>query len=323
MSSSTVTRRFGTDVSNIPSSVLQKNPKKVTKPRNRTPKTQVTKTTNAERKLESPSRPLFDVMESLMDSLVSEIVVDDEITIKSPIYKSAPSGEFRYEREYLLSFQQTCKEPLEGLIPEVIPGFVFPDALSSQMSSVVISSSNQHAYANENDSNAANSNLRRTSSAVVSSSEVIPSRSSKIAPSSSASDIEAPSCDASWRSTKKDKAVKKDKPKESDERRLAARQKQLDIGMNTDGYRRYMSSTSTENRTKVHPRIPDIHQVCSKRSWDGQVRKWRRQLHDYDLPEAAGGDGLTSAADNNVTEPSFEEEDSSENEEGEEEQVVA
>lgn len=38
-------------------------------------------------------------------------------------------------------------------------------------------------------------------------------------------------------------------------------------------------------RTKAHPRTPDIRQVCSKRSWDGQIRKWRRLLHEYDPPK--------------------------------------
>lgn len=38
-------------------------------------------------------------------------------------------------------------------------------------------------------------------------------------------------------------------------------------------------------RSKVHPRTPDIRQVCSKRSWDGQIRKWRRLLHEFDPPK--------------------------------------
>lgn len=38
-------------------------------------------------------------------------------------------------------------------------------------------------------------------------------------------------------------------------------------------------------RKKEHPRTPDIRQVCSKRSWDGQIRKWRRLLHEYDPPK--------------------------------------
>jgi histone RNA hairpin-binding protein len=39
-------------------------------------------------------------------------------------------------------------------------------------------------------------------------------------------------------------------------------------------------------RKKQDPCTPDIRQVCSKRSWDGQIRKWRRLLHEYDPPKA-------------------------------------
>jgi len=81
------------------------------------------------------------------------------------------------------------------------------------------------------------------------------------------------------------KIPKKVKPRETDVRRLSARQKQIDIGMNTVGYQRFCDSVPIDKRTKEHPKIPDIHQVCSKRSWDGQVRKWRRMLHDFD-PES-------------------------------------
>jgi len=89
-----------------------------------------------------------------------------------------------------------------------------------------------------------------------------------------------------WRPKKTPKKVK---PRESDVRRLAARQKQIDIGMNTVGYQRFCEAVPVDKRTKEHPKIPDIHQVCSKRSWDGQVRKWRRMLHDYD-PESGTRD---------------------------------
>lgn len=33
------------------------------------------------------------------------------------------------------------------------------------------------------------------------------------------------------------------------------------------------------------PNTPDKYQRCSKRSWDGQVRKWRRELHEWDPEE--------------------------------------
>lgn len=35
-------------------------------------------------------------------------------------------------------------------------------------------------------------------------------------------------------------------------------------------------------RKREDPKTPNKYQVCSKRSWDGQIRKWRRMLHFYD-----------------------------------------
>ncbi len=72
----------------------------------------------------------------------------------------------------------------------------------------------------------------------------------------------------------------KDK-KESDARRLAQRQKQIAFGHNTLGYKIFMA-LPPEARIHGTPREPEIYQICSKRSWDGQVRKWRRELHAYD-----------------------------------------
>jgi len=80
------------------------------------------------------------------------------------------------------------------------------------------------------------------------------------------------------------KAKKKIKEKELDAKRLAARQKQLDIGKNTPGYQAYLDHKPKIERMKADPKTPDKNQKCSKRSWDGQVRKWRRQLHFYDPP---------------------------------------
>ena len=36
--------------------------------------------------------------------------------------------------------------------------------------------------------------------------------------------------------------------------------------------------------TKIlkHPDTPDVTQICSKRSFDGQAKKWRRELHLWD-----------------------------------------
>jgi len=69
---------------------------------------------------------------------------------------------------------------------------------------------------------------------------------------------------------------------ESDEKRLEARQKQIDIGKNTPGYQHYVSIIPKDTRKRGQPLTPNKHQVCSKRSWDGQVRKWRRMIHRFD-----------------------------------------
>jgi histone RNA hairpin-binding protein len=36
------------------------------------------------------------------------------------------------------------------------------------------------------------------------------------------------------------------------------------------------------------PKTPDKYQMCSKRSWDAQLRKWRKLLHQYDDPSQEG-----------------------------------
>eukprot|EP00668_Euglena_longa_P016387 GGOE01020638.1.p1 GENE.GGOE01020638.1~~GGOE01020638.1.p1 ORF type:complete len:338 (+),score=16.40 GGOE01020638.1:89-1102(+) len=69
---------------------------------------------------------------------------------------------------------------------------------------------------------------------------------------------------------------------ETDERRLAQRRKQIEYGKVTHGYKCYMRIRPREKRGKREPHTPVITQKCSKRSWDGQVRKWRKQLHKYD-----------------------------------------
>jgi hypothetical protein len=63
---------------------------------------------------------------------------------------------------------------------------------------------------------------------------------------------------------------------------LAQRQKQIDYGKKTVGYERYMSMVPKDKRESGQPITPRKDQRCSKRSWDGQVRKWRRDLHRWD-----------------------------------------
>jgi hypothetical protein len=71
-------------------------------------------------------------------------------------------------------------------------------------------------------------------------------------------------------------------PREISPKRLESRQKQIDIGKNTPGYKNYVQVIKKEKRKYYDPHTPDKYQICSKRSWDGQIRVWRRLLHLYD-----------------------------------------
>jgi histone RNA hairpin-binding protein len=66
---------------------------------------------------------------------------------------------------------------------------------------------------------------------------------------------------------------------ETDIRKLEQRQKQLNYGMETEGYLNYIRSVHPK---RIWKETPNIYQLCSKKSWDEQVRRWRRYLHEYD-----------------------------------------
>lgn len=85
--------------------------------------------------------------------------------------------------------------------------------------------------------------------------------------------------------TKKLKSVLK----ETDPRRLAQRQKQIEYGKATAGYKDYSKQIAKSKRKREDPKTPNKYQVCSKRSWDGQIRKWRRMLHFYDPADLKDG----------------------------------
>jgi len=69
---------------------------------------------------------------------------------------------------------------------------------------------------------------------------------------------------------------------ENDPRRLEQRQKQIEYGYKTIGYQNYISKVPKNGRGPKDPVTPRKNQKCSKRSWDGQIRKWRRELHQWD-----------------------------------------
>lgn len=76
-------------------------------------------------------------------------------------------------------------------------------------------------------------------------------------------------------------------------KKLTSRQKQIDYGKNTTGYSIYVSQVPRNQRKRGdHPWTPNKFQMCSKRSWDGQVRKWRRALHKFDPNEPECDDSI-------------------------------
>lgn len=73
--------------------------------------------------------------------------------------------------------------------------------------------------------------------------------------------------------------------RETDEHRLAQRQKQVDYGKNTIGYERYVKAVPRDRRKRTDPQTPDIGQRMSKRAFDAVVKRWRRQLHEWDVKD--------------------------------------
>eukprot|EP01012_Entosiphon_sulcatum_P032595 TRINITY_DN41435_c0_g1_i1.p1 TRINITY_DN41435_c0_g1~~TRINITY_DN41435_c0_g1_i1.p1 ORF type:complete len:265 (+),score=30.80 TRINITY_DN41435_c0_g1_i1:50-844(+) len=80
---------------------------------------------------------------------------------------------------------------------------------------------------------------------------------------------------------------------ETDPHKISQRMKQIFFGKNTIGYHMYLQQVPKEERAEgneKHAVTPRADQLCSKRSWDLQVKRWRRTLHLWDPPELAAGE---------------------------------
>merc|ERR1719240_205261 len=66
-------------------------------------------------------------------------------------------------------------------------------------------------------------------------------------------------------------------------RPTAARQRQVEIGKARPEYQGYIKQVSMKERTHLHPLTPDPRARVSKRQFDRQLSRWRRQLHEYDV----------------------------------------
>ncbi|BFY98147.1 hypothetical protein BsWGS_01187 [Bradybaena similaris] len=75
-------------------------------------------------------------------------------------------------------------------------------------------------------------------------------------------------------------SIRKPETKEDDVITLARREKQIAYGKNTNAYQVYLTEVPVKERIrKVHPNTPDKFKKCSRRSWDSEVRRWKRELH--------------------------------------------
>eukprot|EP00960_Hanusia_phi_P032702 750010-Hanusia_phi.AAC.3 len=76
---------------------------------------------------------------------------------------------------------------------------------------------------------------------------------------------------------------------ETDETKLRARQKQIDIGKNTEGYKRLMDQGFLGRQLQDIIGLPYITEegvleltlICGKRRYDGYLRMWKRKLYEF------------------------------------------
>ncbi|VDM16884.1 unnamed protein product [Hydatigera taeniaeformis] len=63
---------------------------------------------------------------------------------------------------------------------------------------------------------------------------------------------------------------------------LLRRQRDIDVGKTTAKYAEYILKVPKPEREKHHPRTPNKFRIVSRRGWDGMIKKWRRDIHNYE-----------------------------------------
>lgn len=71
---------------------------------------------------------------------------------------------------------------------------------------------------------------------------------------------------------------------ETDAEVIRRRQKQIDYGKNTIGYQNYIKKVTPNRRNRKDIFTPNKFCKFSRRSWDQQIKIWRKRIHEYDEP---------------------------------------
>jgi len=69
---------------------------------------------------------------------------------------------------------------------------------------------------------------------------------------------------------------------ENDPDVLKRREKNISYGKNTDTYQRYIKLVPKDQRIRNSPRTPSKDQVYSRRQWDGLIKHWKINLHNWE-----------------------------------------
>ncbi|XP_050310671.1 histone RNA hairpin-binding protein isoform X2 [Anthonomus grandis grandis] len=78
---------------------------------------------------------------------------------------------------------------------------------------------------------------------------------------------------------------------------IARREKQIEYGKNTIGYENYIKMVPKDERVPGDPKTPPLYNKYSRRGWEGLIKQWRIQLHQYDPPETNTGEIKTESVE--------------------------